>query len=165
MRYLITGIRHRREYEWTRLRPWQKHSEVLAMAGVVYILVGLSYILIPIAPDRRAALQVLAAHVPMRGWGVLWVSVGALALASTRWPPASKTWGYTLLTAVAALWSSAYLVGVLFLNAPPSGLLGALVWGLVAYLWYAVAGLANPDDLYITAPGTEEQAVADETRG
>lgn len=162
MKYLIAAVRHRRDYEWARLRPWQKHSEVLAMAGIVYFLVGLSYVLIPITPDRRRALSILADHVPMQAWGGLWIVVGLLALTSTRWPPASKTWGYTTLTTVAALWSSAYLVGVLFLNAPVSGLLGALVWGLVAYLWYAVAGLANPDDLYIAAPTGKEQAVADE---
>ena len=147
MKYLITALKDPKSYDWRHLRPWQRHSFVLAVAGAVYLLVGLAYVLIPIPADRLEGLRVLLNIAPIQAWGVCWASVGILALASTRWPPASKTWGYTLMTTMASLWGSAYLVGVLLLHAPFTGLISALVWALFGFIWWAVAGLANPDDV------------------
>lgn len=162
MKYLISALRHPRDYEWRRLRPWQKHSEVLAVAGNVYLGIGISYLVHPASDTRRAALGVIFDLLPPLGWGCIWATVGVLALASTRWPPASKTWGYTALTGLAALWAAAYAVGVMFDGAPIVGLVGTLIYGLVAYLWYAIAGLSNPDDLYLFQPTTEEPATPDD---
>jgi hypothetical protein len=56
------------------------------------------------------------------------------------------------MTGVAVLWGMGYLVGVVFDGAPKFGLVGALVYGLLGYMWYAIAGLRNPDDLIALSP-------------
>ena len=72
------------------------------------------------------------------------MAVGGLALLSTRWPPANETWGYTTMSALATLWACAYLTAMP-LGAPSSNVGGFIVWALVAFLWWGVAGLRNPE--------------------
>lgn len=124
------------------LRAWQRHSLVLAVAGTVYVLVGASYILSEASPARESSLRV-ASWLPFDAWGVVWIIVGLLAILSSRWPPASETWGYTAMTGLAAAWSAFYGFGIL-LGAPAQGISGVLVWGLVAFMWWAISGLVNP---------------------
>lgn len=130
----------------TKLRPWQRHSWVVGVAGVVYLCVGLIYALTPLTPTAAAA-QVLVHGVPRPVIGTAFILAGLAALASTRWPPATKTWGYTALSAVSTAWGSVFLMGVLALGAPIQGLTGALVWYLLAFLWWGISGLVNPDDV------------------
>jgi hypothetical protein len=85
--------------------------------------------------------------MPVDAWGVVWVAVGLCALLSARWPPQSEKWGYTLLAGLSALWAAFYLLGALFMGAGGSNLTGALVWGLMAVLWWAISGLLNPEDM------------------
>lgn len=49
------------------------------------------------------------------------------------------------MSGLAALWGSFYLAGVLVLDGR-SSLTAALVWYMVAFLWWAISGLKNPDD-------------------
>lgn len=157
MKYLVEALRHPRDYDWKHLRPWQRHSQVLAVGGLVYLLIGVAFITMPNNPDRNQALSVILQLAPLQFWGACWAIAGVMALISTRWPPPSKTWGYTALAGVAALWSSAYLVGILDGN-PVTGVLGSLVYGLFGFLWWAIAGLSNPDDLHTLLPAIEEPA-------
>lgn len=135
------------------LRPWQRHSQVLAVAGAVYVTYGVVALLIAGPPSTNA--RALADLLPQWFWGIIWVLVGGLALVSTRWPPSSKTWGYTALAGLAALWSAVYLTSPLLGAEWGRNVGGVLVWGLVAYLWFAVAGLVNPDDLPAPEPEPE----------
>lgn len=128
------------------LRPWQVHSEILAVAGTAFVTRGLMYIFVE--PDARQAdlLRVPLAFAPMPAWGVLFVLVGVLGLVSTRWPPVSKTWGYAALAGLSAGWASCYLTGLL-LGAPWTALGGAILWALIGYIWWRIASLSNPDDI------------------
>lgn len=126
------------------LRPFRRHSLVLAVAGCVYSLVGLSYIFSTANESREVALQVAISWMPLPIWGVVWICVGALAILSSRWPPASETWGYTTMTGLAAAWAGFYATGIAFLNSPAQNTSGVLVWGLVAFMWWAISGLVNP---------------------
>lgn len=132
---------------WWALRPWQRHSLVLSVAAFFYAAYGVTYIALPQGSLRAASLELPRNLMPLWAWGFLWVSVGVGALLSTRWPPWSKTWGYVLLAGMATLWGSQYLLGVLLLNTPATSLSGALVWYLVAFIWWAISGLVNPDDI------------------
>lgn len=126
------------------LRDWQRHSLVLAVAGTVYLLVGVSYILAEPNPTREIALRIALDWMPFGAWGIVWIAVGSLAIISSRWPPASETWGYTTMTGLSAAWAGFYLAGI-FLGAPAQNISGVLVWGLMAFLWWAISGLVNPD--------------------
>lgn len=125
------------------LRGWQRHSLVLAVAGTVYILVGASYIMSEANVTRESSLRVALAWMPFDAWGLVWVLVGCLAILSSRWPPASETWGYTTMTGLSAAWAGFYAAGIA-LGAPAQGFSGVLVWGLMAFLWWAISGLVNP---------------------
>lgn len=143
---MLAAMRHPRDYEWATLRPWQRHSMVLAVAGGVYVLVGASYLLIDLTPDRAASLQLALAIAPIQAWASTWIVVGILALVSTRWPPASKTWGYSAMTGLAAWWGAVYLLSIP-LGGPVTAVTGTLVWWLVGFLWWGISGLLNPDDI------------------
>jgi hypothetical protein len=133
------------DQRWFALRPWQRHSLVLAVAGGVYLMYGAT--LLATGSGRSASLNLAFSLAPPGLWATVWVCVGLLALASTRWPPRSKTWGYTALSGLAVAWASMQGLGVLLLDAPKIGLNGMLVWGLVGFLWWAISGLVNPDDV------------------
>jgi hypothetical protein len=147
MRNLLTAMAHPRRYRWLKLRPFQRHSLVLIVGGFVYLAYGYSCIATEPVPNRLAALKALLLFMPLKSWGVIWCILGVLALISSRWPPASKTWGYTILSLPALVWSSGYLAGAVVLDAPASAYSGALIFGLLSFLWWAIAGLENPDDL------------------
>lgn len=143
MKDLITAIKHPHAVVWMALRPWRRHSLVLTVGGLVYALVGWTYIITPPTPSRESSLRIPLTFAPIELWGIVWLLVGLLAVASSRWPPASEKWGYTLLSGLGALWASFYVGGVA-LGGPFQSLSGALVWALVAFVWWAISGLDNP---------------------
>lgn len=144
MKHLISALRHPRDYQWRALRPWMRHSLVLAVAGTVYVLVGVSYIAAEANASRESALRLALDWMPLPAWGCIWILVGLLAILSSRWPPASETWGYTAMTGLAAGWASFYLLGIP-LGSDAQNFSGVLVWGLVAFMWWAISGLVNPE--------------------
>lgn len=144
MRQLLHALHHPSHYRWLELRPWRRHSLVLSVAGAVYVAIGFTYAIAEPVPSRVSALEVPLNLMPLRGWGIVWVIVGLLAMLSARWPPASEKWGYSALSGLAAWWAASYLAGVL-LGAQNQSTSGALVWGLVAFLWWGISGLDNPD--------------------
>lgn len=143
MKHLLAALRHPQDYRWRALRPWMRHSLVLAVAGTVYVLVGISYVAAEANASRESALRLALDWMPLPAWGVVWIIVGLLAILSSRWPPASETWGYTSMTGLAAGWSAFYLLGIA-LGSDLQNVSGVLVWGLVAFMWWAISGLVNP---------------------
>ena len=144
MKRLLVAATHPRSYAWG-LRPWTRHSRVLAVAGCFYVAVGFTYVLAAPAESRQSALQIALNIMSMRSWGIVWIAVGVAAFISSRWPPASKTWGYGLMATLSAWWACCYFLGVA-LGAENQSTSGGLVWSLVALLWLAVAGLVDPDE-------------------
>lgn len=135
------------KHPWRGIRSFQRHSLVLMVAGLVYILIGVSYLLSTPTPSRLDALHYAVGLLDYNHWGFVFVFVGLLALVSSRWPPISETWGYQALTGLSVAWSGFYLTGVLFYGSPSSNLSGALTWGLIGFLWWGVSGLSNPSHL------------------
>lgn len=128
------------------LRPWRRHSLVLLVAGLVYMLIGASYVYTDPLPSREAALQLALKWFPIEVWGGVFMVCGALALISSRWPPISKTWGYMVLTGLSSGWAAFYLMGVLIFHTSRQNLSAVLSWGLIAFLWWAISGLRNPGE-------------------
>ena len=83
------------------------------------------------------------------------IVVGVLALVSSRWPLTSERWGYVAMSSLAALWAAFYALAILLLDAPRGGVYGVIVWGLVAFLWWGISGLRNPEDVLTRATTTE----------
>lgn len=125
---------------------------VLAVLGATYFLLGLNEVISTPPPGRDQTLRVaveLMAWVPgaetkpLMGWGFVFMLVGALGMLSSRWPPASETWGYTAMSSLSALWGTFYVWGVVE-GAPFGTIAGFLVWSGLAFLWWAISGLVNP---------------------
>lgn len=128
------------------LRSWKRHDVILLVAGLIYVLVGVSYILRDEpSPDQYIALEVLLRVASLKFYGGLFLAAGTLCMVSSRWPPHNDSWGYMILTGLSLGWGSAYLMGVIFLGSPWININGFFVWGLLGFLWWAVSGLLNPD--------------------
>ena len=128
------------------LRPWRRHSIVLFGAGLIYIAFGMSMSVLRSTGSREAGLNLAVNVMPLWAWGFVWMLVGVMALASTRWPPQSETWGYGAMGGLAALWGAFYLLGMPFRVDWEASVPGTLVFFLLTYMWWAVSGLMNPDD-------------------
>jgi hypothetical protein len=136
---------------WWALRPWRRHSLVLLVAGVVYVMIGVGYIFTPTNPQRQAALHVPLALFPLCVWGSVFIAVGLLAILSARWPPASESWGYTTMSGLSSLWAMFYVWGMIF-GGSSTNITGASLFALLAFMWWAISGLRNPDELPAPAP-------------
>lgn len=127
------------------VRPWSQHSMVLLVAGLAYFGIGYAYASDTTQTEERTkSLSFILEIIPFNHWGILFMIVGVLTILSARWPPRSEKWGYAVLTGFSAVWSSGFLFSMIFDGAPVSGVIGFLVWGLVAFLWWAISGLINP---------------------
>lgn len=142
-----TGRLYPELHPWRALRPWKRHSLVLMVAGLVYICIGFSYIFAEPTRAKTSALSVALSWMPFEAWGGVFIFAGLLSIMSSRWPPVSKTWGYMVLTGLSAGWSAFYWVGIVFENSSLSNLSGVLAWGLIAFMWWAISGLLNPNDV------------------
>lgn len=134
----------RTPHPWKGIRPWKRHSLVLLVAGLVYCLVGLAYMLVEPTPMRVVSLQIALDWWNFQVWGGIFIFSGLLTIVSSRWPPVSETWGYTVLTGLSTGWGCFYLAGYVFGDAPISNISGFLTWGLLGFLWWAISGLTNP---------------------
>lgn len=131
--------------EFWGLRPWKRHDLILSVAGAMYALVGVSYILAVPRASQYNALEVLLRIAPLDFWGSVFVLAGALSMISSRWPPFAETWGYMVLTGISAGWGSTYLLGIIFANSSWTNVNGFIIWSLLGFLWWAISGLLNPD--------------------
>lgn len=127
------------------IRPWRRHSLVLLVAGLAYIFIGIQYDLTELSPARATALVVALRWAPIQVWGGAWILVGALSIISSRWPPIMESWGYMVLTGFSAGWAATYATGVILGESPASNLSSAITWALLAFMWWAISGLINPD--------------------
>lgn len=127
------------------LRPWNRHGKILIVAGFIYMLVGVSYLISKRSEGRTNSLQVLLNIAPIQFWGSVFIFAGLLAMISSRWPPFAETWGYVVLTSLSVGWGSAYLMGILFAGAPATNINGFFLWGLLGFLWWGISGLLNPE--------------------
>lgn len=127
------------------VRPWKRHSLVLMVAGLCYIAIGASYIWTEATPSRNVALKLSLSWFPIQFWGCVFIIAGLMAVISSRWPPVAETWGYMVLTGLSAGWGGTYALGVIFLHSPPQNLSGAILWGLLGFMWWGISGLLNPE--------------------
>lgn len=135
------------ERKWLGIRPFQHHSRVLLVAGFAYISIGMTYRFAEPTPERTKALYFALSWWDLDAWGWVFIITGVLAIISSRWPPFSRSWGYVALTSLSSGWAAFYLTGILLHDAPWANFSRVAIWGLMAYLWWAISGLRNPEDL------------------
>lgn len=136
------------------LRPWKRHSTILMVVGILYAVIGFQYMIAAPNANRDRSLIAILQFAPVQFWGGVFLLSGILTSISSRWPPFAENWGYMMLTGLSAAWSAAYLIGLLFYHAPNTNASGAIVWGLLAFMWWAVSGLLNPDKTAVKSHGS-----------
>lgn len=119
------------------------------VAGILYTLVGVSYALSHPTPGRKQSLSFLLEIAPQQFWGGLFMLAGVLTSISSVWPPFAHTWGYMILTGLSAGWGAVYLMGMLFFSSPSTNITQVCLWGILAYMWWAISGLINPDEVVV----------------
>lgn len=130
---------------WLSLRPWQRHSLVLTMGGLIYIGIGFSFFNIDsLTYEQSRSIAIALRMWSLNVWGFYFVMAGITAIVSSRWPQFSETWGYISLTGLSAAWSSIYILGYFLADGPNSNISAGLIWGMMAFMWWAVSGLQNP---------------------
>jgi len=132
--------------KWLSFRPWERHSLVLMVGGSVYMIIGLIFMnTSEMTSTREQTLALALRHAPLHTWGFVFFSGGLLALLSSKWPSFNNSWGYMVLTGLASGWSGMYLLGYI-LNGRFMMTLGyASVWALIAFMWWGISGLVNPE--------------------
>lgn len=120
-----------------------RHSLVLVVAGLSYVAVGSSINYIVTGGPRWQALVVARNVMSLDAWGYVFIISGFLVAIIAHWPSQARTWGYTILTGLAAAWSMFYLLGAFFGPQPGSNISIAFVWGLQAFVWWAISGLPD----------------------
>lgn len=130
---------------WSELRPYERHSLVLMVAGLVYIGLGVAFLNAdPLSGLQKRQLQVALNMAAVDVWGWVFITAGLMAFLSSRWPTWSETWGYMVLCGLSSAWAATYFLGYVFVDAPISNITFGLVWALMSFLWWAVSGLLNP---------------------
>lgn len=112
---------------------------VLILFGIIYGLIGQSYVQGHISPTAEENLALALRWVSIEAWGVVWMVAAALALIASRWPPGRDWWGYAVLSGLAIIWSALAVAGRLIYDAPYA-LAAALVYGLLAAILLIIAG-------------------------
>lgn len=130
-------------------RPWKRHSLILAVAGFLYALVGFTYAISTPNPGRTRSLSFILDIAPQQFWGGLFILAGVLTMISSVWPPLSEPWGYSILTGLSAGWSAMYLVGMMLFHSPATNITQVFLWGILAFMWWAISGLINPDEVTV----------------
>lgn len=142
----LTVIKLRR---WWGFRPWKRHSTILMVVGFLFVLVGISYAFGKPSQSREIALEVILQVAPIQVWGWLFVVAGLLSMLSAKWPPMAETWGYMVLTGLSSGWAATYLTGMIFYHAPWANLTQVILWGCLAFMWWAISGLPNPEKMAV----------------
>jgi len=130
---------------WGFRRKWTRHDTILCIGGVMYIMLGLTYVIEPSSPNRQVALQALLRIAPIEFWGGVFIFAGILAIISSRWPQVVETWGYVVLTGISMAWGTAFLTGIVFTDSPRANIAGFLIFSTFGFLWNRISGLRNPE--------------------
>lgn len=127
-------------------RGWTRHSLILIFAGIMYIGIGIAFLNTPAIYAKDPSLKIALAWFSLDGWGWIYICCGSATMLSSLWPMGSEKWGYTVLSSLSSAWSVFYLFAVIFVKGVPKlVLIQSLLWGILAFLWWAISGLISPE--------------------
>lgn len=132
----------------SRNRNWNfgqvtRHSLVLVVTGLSFIAMGVSFRYYVSGTPRWEALVVARNVMSIDAWSWVFITAGSLVVVIAHWPDRARIWGYSILTGLSLAWSAFYFMGTFFADSPGSNLSTAFVWGLQAFVWWAISGLPD----------------------
>lgn len=125
-------------------KPWSRHGVILVVAGITYIAIGTVFVFSIPSESQVEALYFAIHLMSLDWWGFGFIITGIVAITSSRWPNLPRSWGYTVLTGWSAAWSAFYFAGAALTDAKVVYFGTAVIWALLAFLWWAVSGLVSP---------------------
>ena len=120
----------------------------LALFGIVYLLLGYSYIGVHITPQVRHALRIAlqVAPLPVYAWG--WVTTGAISVLCGLFCPGRKAVGFAAAILMPAIWSLVYTDAWLE-GGIPRAWVSVAVFAALAAAVAVVAGMPDPRQLEV----------------
>ena len=140
---------------------WNQHSLILIAGGTYMMSIGWSYLFSAISVLRYRSLSVALNILPLEWWGGIFMAVGIAAWLFALVFKRKQVWGFTLLTGLSAAWGTVYILAI---KEPPNvdfQVTQALMWYLLAIVWWGVAGLVSPKRLADVANKFERRKDAD----
>lgn len=115
----------------------------LAIFGVIYVAIGLSYIFPTPTSTIRRTVEWLPIPYVLAAFGLAWLIAGAVALAAAFQPLPDDRFGFEALAGVACGWTVVNLTSWV-LGYSVRGWVSALIFALLAAAVQTVAGMPNP---------------------
>lgn len=129
---------------------WNQHSLILVVGGFFFITMGYNYIYTELSVSRKVGLYYALGVMDIDKWGFVFIGIGLVVIMLSIWPVNRLPWGYMLMTGHCTAWGLFYLVGIIG-PADLSTAGNSLAWLILAFLWWAIAGLISPDRLQALA--------------
>jgi len=124
---------------------WTRHSLVLIGAGAIYVSIGVAFLNASSLAKRAPSLKVALHVIPIDGWGIIYILIGAAAMASSMMTFWWKVRGYMILAGLSSGWAAFYIMAIFFEDAPTVTWVNALIFLLLSYIWITVSGLISPE--------------------
>lgn len=113
--------------------------------SVVYLVLGISFFVLPGSASRADALHWLTQFLPIQPFACVWIAAALVGAVSALLPRPSDWRGFAALTLAPALWGFLFLIGVL-LGAPPLGAISTLIYWLLAAIVIVTSDMQGPRD-------------------
>lgn len=129
-----------------RLRINGRRGVFLAIFGVIYVAIGLSYVFPASDSPVRHSMAWMPWWSPLWLCGALWLGAGFVAGVAAFQPLPRDRFGFEALSGVATGWTIAYVIswGV---GDAPRGWVSAMLFALVGAAVLTVSGMLNPPQL------------------
>lgn len=136
--------------QWLMFRPWRRHGLVLTVGGLVYILMGISFLTLGnLSRKDELSVEVALQIMSVKAWAIVFITAGFLSCLSSRWPVTSDNWGYMLLCGLSSAWSAIYFLGYFIGNGTILNINSGFIWFLASFIWWAISGLVNPQNVVV----------------
>lgn len=115
--------------------------------SVVYLVLGISFFVLPASASRADALQWLTQlHIPIQPFACLWIAAALIGLVSAFLPRPDDWRGFAALTLAPAAWGFLFLIGAVFFGAPALGVITTFIYWLLASIVMVASDMQGPRD-------------------
>lgn len=119
-----------------------RRGAVLTLLGLVYALIGVSYVTDPLTASQQQILHLATQIAPIAFWGSCYIVIGLLAVLAAYWPPGRDWWGFGALMLLSVAWTGTYVAAVF--NAVDGAFIGVLRQVVVITLLAIISGWREP---------------------
>ena len=114
--------------------------------SVVYLVLGISFFVLPGSASRADALQWLTQFLPIQPFACLWVAAALVGFVSAFLCRPDDWRGFAALTLAPAAWGCLFLIGVVLFGAPLLGIVTTFVYWLLAAIVMVASDMQGPKD-------------------